>query len=87
MNKTFRANLGSLYECFKEDEMTKLLYIKTTSQRADPFTKPLPVARWGEALELICVQNVHSDKSVQRLLIPFQKLLQKVALAQSALHL
>ena len=28
MNKTFRINLGSIYECFKEDEMMKLLYIK-----------------------------------------------------------
>ena len=64
MNKTFRINLGSIYECFKEDETMKLLYIKTTSQRADPFTKPLPVAKWGEALDLMGVQNVHSSKPV-----------------------
>ena len=62
MNKTFRINLGSIYECFKEDEMMKLLYIKTTSQKADPFTKPLPVAKWGEALDLMGVQKVHSEK-------------------------
>ena len=62
MSKTFRINLGSIYECFKEDEMMKLLYIKTTSQRSDPFIKPLPVAKWGEALDLMGVQNVQSDK-------------------------
>ena len=62
MNKTFRINLGSIYECFKEDKMMKLLYIKTTSQKADPFTKPLPVAKWGEALDLMGVQKVHSEK-------------------------
>ena len=32
MNKTFRINLGSIYECFTEDEMMKLLYIKATSR-------------------------------------------------------
>ena len=42
--------------------MMKLLYIKTTSQKADPFTKPLPVAKWGEALDLMGVQKVHSEK-------------------------
>ena len=42
--------------------MMKLLYIETTSQRADPFTKPLPVAKWGEALELMGVRNANSNK-------------------------
>ena len=62
MNKTFRINLGSIYECFTEDEMMKLLYIETTSQRADPFTKPLPVAKWGETLELMGARTANSNK-------------------------
>ena len=63
MNKTLRTNLGSIYECFKEDEVMKLLYIKTTSQRADPCTKPLQVANWRETLELMGVRQFLSNSS------------------------
>ena len=34
-----------------QSETAKLLYIKTAAQRADPFTIPLPVAKWIEALQ------------------------------------
>ena len=86
MNKTFRINLGSIYECFKEDEMMKLLYIKTTSQKADPFTKPLPVAKWGEALDLMGVQKVHSEKPDWKR-SNHSKFFLEVALAQNVLQI
>ena len=76
MNKTFRINLGSICECFKEDEMMELLYIITTLQRADPFTKPLQVAKMGR-----------SFRAYGRSLIPVQKLFLKVVLAQNALSM
>ena len=56
LNKTFRINIGSIYEVFKENDDCLLLYIKTAMQRADPFTKPLPVAKWTEALHQLNVQ-------------------------------
>ena len=54
--KVFTINIGSIHEFFSENETGKLLYIKTAAQRADPFTKPLPVAKWIEALQQM---NVH----------------------------
>ena len=56
LNKTFRINIGSIHEVFKENDDCLLLYIKTAMQRADPFTKPLPVAKWPEALQQLNVQ-------------------------------
>ena len=56
LNKTFRINVGSIHEIFDENDDCLLLYIKTAMQRADPFTKPLPVAKWPEALRQLNVQ-------------------------------
>ena len=56
LNKTFRINIGSIHQVFKENDDCQLLYIKTAMQRADPFTKPLPVAKWPEALQQLNVQ-------------------------------
>ena len=58
LNKTFRINIGSIHECFEDNDACNLLYIKTALQRADPFTKPLPVAKWPEALELLVIKVV-----------------------------
>ena len=54
VSKHYRINLSSLYETFSYGS-AKLLYIKTDHQKADPFTKPLPVSKWSHALELLGV--------------------------------
>ena len=51
LKKVFKINIGSVHEWFKENTTSRLLFIKTALQRVDPFTKPLPVAKWLEALE------------------------------------
>eukprot|EP00435_Cladocopium_sp_Y103_P014697 s1958_g3.t1 len=45
LKKVFKLNIGSIHEFFCENETALLLYIKTSLQRADPFTKPLPLQR------------------------------------------
>ena len=40
VTKTHRINLASLYEVF-DNGTAKLIYVKTTQQRADPMTNPL----------------------------------------------
>ena len=60
LKKVFKLNIGSIHEFFSENEYVLLLYIKTSLQRADPFTKPLPVAKWAEALDQMNLQiTVH----------------------------
>ena len=54
--KVFKINIGSIHEFFSENETAKLLYIKAAAQRAYPFMKPLPVAKWIGALQQM---NVH----------------------------
>lgn len=54
--KVLKINIGSIHEFFSENETAKLFYIKTAAQCADPFTKPLPVAKWIEDLQQM---NVH----------------------------
>ena len=58
VSKHHRINLGSLYEVFSSG-IAKLMYIKTTSQRADPFTKPLAVGKWPHALHLLGIKPKH----------------------------
>ena len=50
VTKTHRINLSSLYEVF-DNGTAKLVYVKTTQQRADPMTKPIASSKWGVALE------------------------------------
>ena len=59
VNKHHRINLSFLYEVFSSGE-AKLLYVKSECQRADPFTKPLPVGKWEHALRLLNVRPNHS---------------------------
>ena len=49
-----QMNLASLYELFTEPDI-KLQYIKTSLQRADPYTKALEPYKWKDALELLNV--------------------------------
>ena len=53
LKKVFKLNIGSIHEFFKDNEAATLLYIKTSLQRADPFTKLLAVAKWNDALKQI----------------------------------
>ena len=50
VTKTHRINLSSLCEVF-DNGIAKLVYVKTTQQRADPMTKPIASSKWGVALE------------------------------------
>ena len=59
VNKHHRINLSSLYEVFSSGD-AKLMYIKSESQRADPFTKPLAVGKWEHALRLLNMKPNHS---------------------------
>ena len=59
LNKTFRINIGSIHEIFQENDEIQPLYIKTILQRADPFTKPLPVANWQQVLDQL---NIHPTR-------------------------
>ena len=54
MKKIHKLNLASLYELFTEPDI-KLQYIKTSLQRADPYTKALEPCKWKDALELLNV--------------------------------
>ena len=54
VTKTHRINLASLYEVF-DNGTAKLVYVKTTQQRADPMTKPIASSKWGVALEQLNV--------------------------------
>ena len=58
LKKIFKINIGSIHEWFKDNSISRFLYIKTALQRADPFTKPLPVAKWLEALKQMNVSVV-----------------------------
>lgn len=51
LKKVFKLNIGSIHEFFSENEIALLLCMRTSLQRADPFAKPLRVAKWAEALE------------------------------------
>ena len=58
LNKTFKINIGSISEWFSENsDSSSLLYIKTELQRADAFTKPLPVAKWPTALDQLGITS------------------------------
>ena len=48
VSKHHRISTSSSYEVFSSG-IAKLMYIKTTAQRADPFTKPLAVGKWPHA--------------------------------------
>ena len=63
LTKTEKIELGSAYEVF-EDPSCKLLYIATDKQRADVFTKPLPVCKWDHALDLLNMASLSSTCKV-----------------------
>ena len=54
VSKTHRVNLSSVYEVF-DNGLAKLIYVKTTQQRADPMTKPIAASKWSVALEQLNV--------------------------------
>ena len=54
VTKTHRINLASLCEVF-DNGTAKLIYVKTTQQRADPMTKPIASSKWSVALEQLNV--------------------------------
>ena len=63
LTKTEKIELGSAYEVF-EDPSCRLLYIATDKQRADVFTKPLPVCKWDHALNLLNMASLSSTCKV-----------------------
>lgn len=58
LNKICRINISSIHEAFNEGDDLKLLCIKTLLQRADPFTKPLPVAQWEHTLKILNISKI-----------------------------
>ena len=54
VSKTHRVNLSSVYGVF-DSGLAKLIYVKTTQQRADPMTKPIAASKWSVALEQLNV--------------------------------
>ena len=54
MKKVHKLNLSALYEIFECPDVL-IIYIKTSMQGADPFTKALAPNQWDAALKLMSI--------------------------------
>ena len=55
LKKVHKLNLSALYEAFDFPDVF-LQYVKSASQRADPFTKALEPCKWPAALDLLHIR-------------------------------
>ena len=55
LKKVHKLNLSALYGAFEFPDVV-LQYVKSASQRADPFTKALEPCKWASALDLLHIR-------------------------------
>ena len=53
LSKTHRIHVASTAETINNADDITVQHIETTQQKGDVFTKGLPLAKWGNALELL----------------------------------